>query len=267
MNCQAIQNQLLILPDPRRPGADVRAHLQGCAACRQWHQRLIQLERHMPLLPVPSSTARAGVMRRFLAGGTVRRPKPPAPWPSVPPSYRMSLQVSRSSNYVAAGVAAALVLAVLGGWVWLSLGPGPAPAKRPPPPDPFLASLFKRDLRLAVARTPQDRLEALLELAEDLHGQARAGVQAAGVEDLENLAQLFDQVVRQGMVPVAQKLPPAERRRLLDAIAGRLARTSREADQLAQNAPAAPADALRQIAAAARFGDGQLRNLLHGPTS
>ena len=139
--------------------------------------------------------------------------------------------------------------------------------KGPPPPDPFLANLFKRDLRLAVARTHQDRLEALLELAEDLHGQARAGVRAAGIEDLENLAKLFDQVVRRGMVPVAQKLPPEERRRLLDAVAERLARTGREADRLAQSAPSAPADALRQIAAAARYGDGQLRSLLHGPTS
>jgi hypothetical protein len=275
MNCQVVRNQLLVLPDPRRPAADLRVHLHGCAACRQWQRRLIELERHVPLLPVPPSTLRADVVRRFIAGssgparaaGDRALPRRGLSLPAVPPTLAEVLRPVRAwwqQWHAAAGVAAVFLVLILAGWALWTSGPEETTASRKrPAPDSFLATLFKRDLRLAVAETPRERLEALLDLADDLRGQTRTGLLVAAAEDLENLAQLYDQVIREGVVAGARKLPRGQRRELLDPIADRLTRTGLDADREAGRVPESSAEALRLIAAAARDAGDQLRTLAH----
>jgi hypothetical protein len=66
MKCKVVQRRLLAITNPERIPAELRNHLAHCAACREWHNHLILLEQHIPLLPVPQSNGRAQLMRRLL---------------------------------------------------------------------------------------------------------------------------------------------------------------------------------------------------------
>ena len=69
MNCQVVRKHLLGSERPGRPPAEASAHLAACAACREWQQRLVQMEQAMSLLPVPpADAARAALVRRVLTG-------------------------------------------------------------------------------------------------------------------------------------------------------------------------------------------------------
>jgi hypothetical protein len=125
-----------------------------------------------------------------------------------------------------------------------------------------LTSLLDRNLRLAKARTPRKRLEALVDLADDLQGQARRLIRGAEVEDLQELARLFEQVVDEGIIRGAVGLPADQRPEVLPAAADRLARAGRDAGRLAQEAPDGSAGALRVIATVAQHGGERLRALM-----
>src|SRR5262245_1081491 len=80
MNCRAVQHRLLLSETPDQPGDELLVHLQACAACRQWHQRLLRLEQAVPLIPVPASTARRRVLRQVLSTPAVPAGRvPPVP--------------------------------------------------------------------------------------------------------------------------------------------------------------------------------------------
>ena len=70
MNCTTIQRRLLAAEQPDRPAAEVKSHLAECPACRAWHRRLVQLERHIPLLPVPPSEGKAELLHHLLRAGS-----------------------------------------------------------------------------------------------------------------------------------------------------------------------------------------------------
>lgn len=269
MNCRSAQNQLLILEEPGRPSAEVQEHLEDCDSCRQWQERLLHVERHVPWLPVPASQNRDAMIRQFLEGNSrpangtgADRPVPPpilslenarAPLARLIPRYRL---------YAALAVAAALFLLVFDGLMLLKPDQAATRGKKGPGQDAFLASLLDRNLRLAKARTPRKRLEALVDLADDLQGHARRLIRGAEVEDLQELAQLFEQVVDEGIIRGAVVLPADQRPEVLPAAADRLARAGHDAGRLAQEAPDGSAGALRVIAAAAQHGGERLRALM-----
>lgn len=269
MNCPTIQNQLLILEDPGQPTAEIRDHLQDCAACRRWQQRLLQIERHVPGLPVPASQNRDVMIRQFLtetsqpANGTAagEHALPPilslenatAPLAKLIPRYRL---------YAALAVAAALFLLIFDGLMLLRPDHAASQARKKLSQDPFLASLLERDLRLAKAQTPRKRLETLVDLADDLQGQTRKLIRRAAAEDLQNLAELFAQVVDEGIVRGAGSLPAADRPQVLGAAAERLTRAGQDADRLALEVGDDSAESLRLIAKAAQHGGDQLRTLM-----
>lgn len=277
MNCQTVQNQLLILEDPAKPDEAVRIHLRDCAPCQRWQRRLLQLERHVPLLPVPPSLAREAMVQRFLAGiaptsgtngiavnGSAVNQVSAAPILSLESAGTSSHRlIPRYRWYAAIGAAAALFLLIFDMMVlW-----NPDPAKRDQPPaaaprDPFLANLFERNLRLAEARNSRTRLEALADLADDLQGQTGKLSQRAEADDLRELARLYEQVVQDGIVRGAIALPAGQRTQVLKGIAERLARTAHDAGILATGAPDTSSAALRAIASAAQTSGDRLRALL-----
>jgi hypothetical protein len=160
------------------------------------------------------------------------------------------------------GVAAALLLIALG---WLGLQGWPdntVRAPNRPVADALLASLVQRDLRLARAGTPGERIEILAAVAEDLHGETNALAHAGSEEELTALANLYEEVVRQGILKQAAALPPAERGRALVTIALRMAQTASRIEELAQELPAEFAKPLHAIAATARAAHRQLRALM-----
>jgi hypothetical protein len=160
------------------------------------------------------------------------------------------------------GVAAALVLIVLG---WLGLKSwleSSLPASTEPVADALLANLVQRDLRLARAGTPRERLAILADVAEDLHGETSALAHAGAAEELTVLTQLYEKVVRQGILEEAQALPLADRGQTLDALSLRMAEAASRMEQLARQLPARFTEPLHAIAASAREAQRRLRALL-----
>ena len=121
MKCKVVQRRLLSSANPEQVPADLCAHLARCRACREWHNELVLLERHIPLLPVPSSNGKARVMHRLLQEHTVTghaaltiSQTPCLSLPSAPSHTPASLR----PRTLLLGVAAALLLIVLS---WLGI--------------------------------------------------------------------------------------------------------------------------------------------------
>jgi hypothetical protein len=249
MNCKTYQRELMQVEDPVRPPAALQGHLDRCPACRDWLDRLVRIEQHVRWLPVPESDRLAAVRQQVLF-------PPPAPVLPLPPPLRSARLV-----WGAAGAAAALLLAAL---LWWSRGrdQGPDALVERPTPDPFLASLMERNLTLARAESPRDRVEALAGLADDLHGETRLLATTAEARDLDDLASLYDQVVRQGVAARARDLPPEQARQVLSAIAARLGQTGAACDELARQLSDDSARPLRTMAATARDVQQELVRLL-----
>jgi hypothetical protein len=274
MNCDLVKRRLMSSEDPGLAPPDLRGHLATCEQCRDWQRQLVQVERHIPLLPVPGSRGRAGLLQRFVTApgkipaktvvaaslGTVAAvpPVPPAPPPRRPlPLVRL-----------AAAAAALFLLAALGARILTTSHRrpaetgAPAVAVRPRPPDRLLAGLVRHDGRLATAATIRERLDILADVADEILDPAGALAAETRNSHLEALARLFERVVREGILKQAQSLPPAERPAILPAIAGRLARTAQRIDRLVEKVPAQQNRPLQHIAGAAREANRQLASLV-----
>ena len=76
MNCDAIQNRLLALPDLRRVPDELRGHLDECPACRAYLARAVRLDKLIAAVPVPPSseeTKAAFLDRATEAGPVIKR--------------------------------------------------------------------------------------------------------------------------------------------------------------------------------------------------
>jgi hypothetical protein len=269
MNCTFVQGRLLSLEDPSWVPEELRCHLEFCDHCRDWHDQLLLLEQHVSQVPVPRSRAKSRFLRQFLqesskevapqsvpAERSSARPRLlPLPLPAVP---AVGPRLSR-----AAGLAAAVVLIVLGWWIFSQRTSvsEPAPSAVKAGADPLLASLVQRDIRLATAHTPRERLEILADMAQELQDTTRTLAQAVSGEQLQGLASLYDQLVREGIVKQAQALPAGERP-MLRPLADRFARTAHTFEQLGQKLPATLSGPLQTVVAAAREGNRHLFGLL-----
>jgi hypothetical protein len=269
MKCDVVQRRLLSIENPAQVPADVRAHLAICGICRDWHYQLVVIERNVSLLPVPRSRAKARLLHRFLLEPANAGNGPELAAASSPaalyPSRRVALAFSHVRSFPywrpAVGLAAAALVLALGWWLRPNQPAPPAPAPPTPAksaPDPLLACLVRRDVRLARAETARERLEILADLADDLRGETQPLAQAAAREELAELATLYEQVVRDGIVRQAQGLAAADRRLLLAAIANRLTGAERAVGRLVQKVPPEYARPLRVIVAAAREGSLRL---------
>jgi len=282
MKCDPCRSYLLNAEDPSHPIEPFQAHLEECAACREWQVRLLQIGVNVRRLPVPSSTAKPELIRQIL--------HPPLPARPSPPQAR-----SWKWRWLAGGAVAAAVLISCGAWLgnllWNSvLGPAEGPqvqvrdnqGGQPPPQggrpsrkekpvpaiatgakasDLLIARLIQCDLRLARANSPRKRALAVADLASHLERELQDLARIAGARPLEKMARVYDKVVREGVVPRCRAVPAGQRRQVLAPIIDRLAQAERNAQRLARQRPSA-APVLRSIAAAAGEGKKQLRDLL-----
>jgi hypothetical protein len=268
MKCKLVQRRLLCVANPDRVPATLRAHLAGCETCREWQEQLVLLERHVPEIPIPSSKAKTRLLRRILES-----PREPAAAGSgagrdtISLAHSSTLAFPRSGRpgrpRLKAGVAAAVLLLGVGWWAsqkWLD-APGETVQEKPGI-DPLLASLVERDVRLATANTPGERLEILADVADVLQRGTNALAQSVEGEQLATLATLYQQVIQEGVVKQAQAIPAAERQRILHPIALRLVETANQIESLTEGIAPEFAQSLQAIAAAAREGHRQLRALL-----
>ncbi len=226
MNCEVVQRHLLSCESPDRPSADASAHLADCAACREWLTRLVQMERAVPYLPVPpAEAARSALVCRILAQktsngrGTSDRRRPSVAM--VLGSWIMDPHASprrRTAAGLVAGVAAALLLFVIGWLVWYG-GGTPESVVSSRPPDQLLAELGRSGIHTADGKTGSQRLQALAAAAEQLHAKCQDAARSGAYEELKAMAHLYGRVVDEGIVKTAEELSPAERSAILRSIA------------------------------------------------
>jgi hypothetical protein len=119
---------------------------------------------------------------------------------------------------------------------------------------------------LARAENASDRFLALANLADDLSGEVKQLAplpEAKGV--LEDLVKRYQEVLQNGVLEAAKKLPVGDRDDLLNKAANRLHAAGRTADelgnQLGAKIPNSSRDALRQLTRAAYDGNRQLLDL------
>lgn len=247
MSCHKIQRRLYMRSNPEKVPAAVRHHLAECPACREVQRRLLQVERMVPMLAVPSSSyAKAALLRKIKSGPSFRdrlfRYVDRLPEPVRHPS-RWQL--------AGAGVAAALLLIVIG---W-KMVPGPTGGNPVGPVDsPAVASatlldnVLQRQLDLAEKSEPRDQVAALAGLADDLHGAALSVARAPDAEKpVADLARWYGQIVKteEEQAKRLRELPPGERKKALDEFARRLDGAAKSAEHAATD-PETP-DAVRPL--------------------
>jgi hypothetical protein len=240
MNCQSVQSQILSGASPERLSPEVIQHLRDCADCRLWHARLVRVERALPEVPVPPSHGPGELLRQLLE---------PQGHPVRPSSARLR-EWGRQKVALAFALAASLLVFALGFWVW------PHHADSEFRPDSYLA---RRNQYLGQAHTHGDRVVVLANFADDLLRQARTLEDEARLKEVE---QSFIRLVRRDLLDYARRVPPEERRTVLNEVANRLRNSESEASRLAADLVGHRADSLRAIARAARAGDEQLRALV-----
>jgi hypothetical protein len=81
MNCKVARRKLLSMVRPDQAPDEIRAHLSWCSDCREWHRRLVRMEKNIQRIPVPRShkSTKQSFMDSFLADA-----KPPAATPAFP---------------------------------------------------------------------------------------------------------------------------------------------------------------------------------------
>ncbi|HYH66186.1 MAG TPA: hypothetical protein VD866_15945 [Urbifossiella sp.] len=258
MTCQSVQARILALPDPRQLPDAFRAHVAACPDCTAYWKQAARLEALVAALPVPP--APAGKKTTFLEDLAAEA----LVFPKVTTTPSRGWNLPRPSVKALAGLAAALLVGV-GVWSATKTVKPVAVVKPPAPRDALLEKVVQRNVALAKARTPNDRLDVLAGLAEELASESRGLALVAGADDMRLVAEWFrtasDGVVEQaGRVP-PNALTPDQRRALLARLTDRLAEAGRAAEQAATDSPPHAQPALRSIADTARDGQTKLRAL------
>jgi len=254
MNCKEATIWLLHADDRAVPPDDVAAHLQSCRRCRRRAARLRRLDWAIRRLPPPSDNParRSEVLARFGAEPASRAAAPQA----LVPRRRWRVVLAR----------AAMILLLIGGVGVLALQMGDSdPADVRPQPDPtvdVVARVVDRHLQLAEGLPPQERFRVVAGLAADL---GREGVRLARLpagKELARVTRLYEQVVNEGLVPRAGRLPAEHQRRLVQGVMAELRQTETDAEQAAGTATPENAVTLRALAASAERARTRLAALL-----
>jgi hypothetical protein len=217
MNCDAVQNRLLALPDLRRVPDELRGHLDGCPACRAFLARAARLDGLLAAIPVPpSDEARAAFLDRVTeAGPIIRRVPTVRRRDSTAVDLAALLTKNGRWRYVAALAAAVLVL--VGGWLaFRGNGPqsGPEVAGRSQP-HKLLEGEVRFLVALSKAKTPDARVTAWADVTTDLRNEVEAVYRFADNDQMKALAGLFDKAAERGLLAqarLARDQAPADRR-------------------------------------------------------
>ena len=115
MNCDAARRCLFA----EEQHDDLHRHVAACPACRALSRRLALVERQLPRLPVPPSSAKSAFVRRFLRTGGPVVKHLPLPWPK--PVKERGLQ----KLSLAVAIAAVLAVFTIAWWSWPRLSAPP----------------------------------------------------------------------------------------------------------------------------------------------
>jgi hypothetical protein len=264
MNCQAIQNRILALPDPRHIPDPLRDHVLACAACRAWAEQAARLEGLLERLPVPPAPADK---KSDLIDDLTRDPFA-LPMPARQPFASPGVSFFQRNATLIGGLAAAVIVAV-GAWVAFTGNGGTTVVLREPTPKhPLLHKLVKGDKELTTATMPTQKLDILASMADDISAEARGLARIANPEDFKDLAQWYDRVVKKGMMAQAERMvdapltvSAADRKAKFEALAAKLSATAAETQKIAAEVPQGAKPTLERIVNTAREGEKQLRKM------
>ena len=260
MNCEAVQNRLLAVSEPRRAGADVRAHLATCAECKAFVARAGRLEELLAKIPVPASSpaAKADLLTDILSGK-------PATLKFPAPAKRSAFAVFESVRWTHVVGAAAAVFIGVGVW---AVSNGKKPTDQPETAGlrhELLQKEVKHFVALSKTKSPIEGVTIWTEVAGDLRTEASELYLVAPEDDMKALGKMFDRAVREGIVQQANQfqthLPAGERQRALDRAVSKLKDAEAEAERLSAAAPPHSQAVLRNMAKTARDGQRQIQEL------
>lgn len=256
MNCEAVQNRLLAVSEPKRAGSEVRTHLDGCTDCRTFAARLARVEGLLPQIPVPpTNAARKAAFLQSILTAPVAEPA------------RTPVRVAwyAETRWIAT-IAAALLLA---GGIWVATA-----GKKPNAPTEvalrhdLLHKEVDRFVALSKAASPSERLAIWTAVATDLRAETRDVYRVAPEEDIRALGRMFDKAVREGVVKQAKllpaTLPAAERQKVLADATATLTAAESEAALLSAEAPPQAQPVLQNIVKTARTAKAELDDLAKG---
>jgi hypothetical protein len=241
MKCAHIQRFLLTAERPDRIGADMRRHLDGCAACRAVQRRLLRLERDLTLLPVPPTGRLPAFIGKFLQHTPVNLPAvESALLPLVPSRRRVASAKERGLRKLAVSIALAASLAFVVFGLW-AFSPNRSPLDDPARP---------HRARLAVRLRDEVR-----ELAQ---------AKNADGERMAALAVFYRELLNDHLKQQIRATPPGlGQRAWLDGLEASLNETDSEFTLLATLKPGTKAgNSLTEIALAARQTSTELNALV-----
>jgi hypothetical protein len=261
MNCEAVQNQILALPDPRELSPALREHVLGCVTCQAWARQAARLESLLELLPVPPAPRekKEALLGDLMSAEPVIQPMAT---PATRPNFGLVAVkfLGRNATYVG-GLAAAVLVAVGIYALW--------PTKQTQTnmvqthKHPLLEKMVARDVAMARADSPAKKLEVLSGMADDLATDTRGMARLASGAELKQMAGWYEKVVKDGMVRQAETLPvtmtPEQKAKLLEPLAAKLDADAIEAEKLSREAPQDAQPALKRMADTAREGGKSLR--------
>jgi hypothetical protein len=227
MKCKVVRNQLLACAKPARPPAVIADHLAQCCGCRAFQRRLVRLERLVPELPVPVSTAKADCLNAVLNSDVfVRRDTAEVPW--------RQRERALQKVAIAFAMAAGLLFFALVYYAWqhqsdTNIAPGPT-ANR----EHRLEDIVNSYDRGALEAQPRQRLERLAAVAQKLHDKTKEHVQNGEFSDVNKLAVQYETLVKEGILAHAAFLPEADREEVLSKVAEQFSRAESEANYLAR---------------------------------
>lgn len=268
MNCAAIQNQVLMQPDPRELPPALRQHVASCGACREWAHKAARLEavlEGLPAPPAPEQKKEAMVGELMLADPVIY----PMPAPAGRPGFgRLAARFLRRNAGYVGGLAAAVLVAI--GIYTLLPRRGPEVVATPPQKYPLLDKMVARDSALARASTASRKLEVLSGMAEDISTETRGMARIAPGPELRQMAGWYEKTVKEGLVRQAssprleREVAAGERAKMLESLAAKLDADATAAEALSRNAPPDAQPALKRLAEAAREGKDSLRAAARG---
>jgi hypothetical protein len=269
MNCEAVQNRLLALPDLRRVPDELRTHLDGCPACRAFLAKAVRLDALVAAVPVPppSAEARAALLERVAEAGPVIKRVPVVRRDSMAdlPAY-----LAEDGRWKYAAALAAAVLVAVG---WLAVRED-ATTRAPDYNGVAGHALLTKTIgkvatdkeALARARTSEERMRVWAAVTGDLRDEVENVYRYAGKDDLKALAGLFDKAAERGLLDQARKVaddqtPPDRRRAAFRDAIGRMDKIAADTETFARTAPEDRKPVLRQIGATAKRVRDELNKL------
>jgi len=283
MNCSSARNRILALPDPEVLPESLQAHVENCAGCQAWRRLAIQVDAAVAAIPVPVSdgNVKRQLLTQFQVSPTrsakLKKPAatvdpvakiiktlPTGVKPAAQPAGPRQALGERLARLWPAGLIAAAILVGAISWAILGGKSNDNQALASAGPDPMLSDIVSAKVKLDTAPDAVGRVYVLATLADTIHEEARTLSKVTPGEEMTSLAKMYDQVVRDALVPQARALTGEERRTKLPVYAERLAKAEQEANRLSNEAPVGSDQALKDIAESAKAGRIELAKLIQG---